>query len=78
MRVCYYKNMKNNIKSESKAIIANDPGGECPDCKWKIRKDVHEGTECRNCGHVFSSDSGEQQRRDEKNGLYSELEDVAN
>jgi len=51
------------ISAKSKAIIANYPYGRCPDCYWKIRKDVHNGNACRNCGHVFYSDSDEQVRR---------------
>ncbi len=39
--------------NESKAIINNYPYGVCPDCGWKIRKNVKEGDDCRNCGHVF-------------------------
>ena len=39
--------------SISKEIAESYPNGECPDCGWKIRSDVTEGAECRNCGHVF-------------------------
>lgn len=40
-------------KSVSARIAANYPDGRCPDCNWKIRKDVEDGTACRNCSHVF-------------------------
>jgi hypothetical protein len=39
--------------SIAKEIADSYPNGECPDCGWKIRSDVTEGAECRNCGHVF-------------------------
>ena len=52
------RSVKKPISAESKAVIANYPDGLCPDCQWKIRSNVKEGDECRNCGHVFYSDSG--------------------
>lgn len=62
-KVIERRQQKKPISAESKAIIANYPYGCCPDCYWKIRKDVHEGSACRSCGHVFYSDSDEQARR---------------
>ena len=81
------RSVKKPISAESKAIIANYDGGLCPDCGRKIRRNVKEGDDCRNCGHVFygpkatimdDDDAHEQQRRDEKNGLYANKVDVAN
>ena len=36
-------------------IIDSYPGGNCPDCYRKISMNVFEGSECTNCGHVFTS-----------------------
>lgn len=33
----------------------NYPEGVCPDCKTLIPDDAVDGTECKNCGHVFHS-----------------------
>jgi DNA-directed RNA polymerase subunit RPC12/RpoP len=38
---------------ESTLIINSYMDGRCPDCQVKIRKDVKDGVECHNCGHVF-------------------------
>ena len=77
------RSVKKPISAESKAIIDFYPNGECPDCGRKIRKTIKEGEDCSNCGHVFNvpkddDDAAEQQRRDEKNGLYPDKVDVAN
>ncbi len=34
-------------------IKDNYPEGVCPDCKALIPDDAVDGTECKNCGHVF-------------------------
>jgi hypothetical protein len=47
--------IENTDKDTALLIIDNYDNGKCPDCDWKIRKDVVEGGECRNCGHVFYS-----------------------
>jgi len=49
---------KKPITAESRAIILNYQDGLCPDCGWKIRRNVKEGNECLNCGHVFYSNCG--------------------
>ena len=77
------RSVKKSISAESKAIIGFYPNGECPDCGQKIRKTIKAGEDCTNCGHVFDvpkddDDAAEQQRRDEKNGLYPDKVDIAN
>jgi hypothetical protein len=47
------RSVKKPISAESKAIIDNYPDGLCPDCQWKIRRNVKEGDNCPNCEHVF-------------------------
>ena len=52
------QNLIANEKTDvARLVIDSYPNGECPDCGWKIRKDIVEGGECRNCGHVFYSAS---------------------
>jgi hypothetical protein len=53
-KVTERRSVKKPISAESKAIIANYPDGLCPDCQWKIRRNVKEGDNCPNCEHVFS------------------------
>lgn len=61
-RVHVRRSVKKPISAESKAIIANYDGGLCPDSKSEQDKE----------------DAAEQQRRDEKNGLYPDKVDIAN
>jgi acetone carboxylase gamma subunit len=44
-------------RAAAKAIADSYPKGECPDCQWKIRSNVREGSACPNCGHVFYSEA---------------------
>ena len=86
-KVTVRRSVKKKVSAESQAIIDNYPNGLCPDCQWKIRRNVKEGDNCPNCEHVFYSadataqakeDAAETQRRDEKHGLYGGKQDVAN
>ena len=47
----------NDKTDTSLLIIDNYTNGACPDCDRKISKNVFEGSECTNCGHVFYSAS---------------------
>ena len=73
---------KRKAKSNN-AVYSSYPNELCPDCFHGIPKTVKDGESCLNCGHVFNvpkddDDAAEQQRRDEKNGLFPDKEDIAN
>lgn len=38
-------------------IKDNYPEGVCPDCRTLIPDDAVDGTECKNCGHIFHSNN---------------------
>lgn len=77
--------IENDYDPFSSERIRQNYDGLCPDCQEVIPFDVHNDDGCANCGHVFHfSDKNEIEiydeikRRDEKNSLYHEHEDVSN
>jgi hypothetical protein len=64
---------------ERNKIKDSYPNGVCPDCQEEIPNNVKEGQVCTNCGHAFYEEKDEEEeRRDEKRGLYPQHDDPAN
>ncbi len=89
--VCIHSFLENDYDCfSSERIRQNYEKCECPDCQDDIPFNVIDGDECKNCGHVFYPPINKTQeaeyleivkednRRDEKNGLYPQHEDVSN